>query len=496
MRKRGFVIGGLIIVVAVAGFGVWHHFMGGSSTASDGNVVYVTKVSDLSESNLGTQNRFAGVVEPQETVKVNIESGRVVKEVQVSVGDEVKQGQLLFEYDLSSIQDSLKEAQLDLDRLKNEATSLTQQIATLEKEKKSASKDSQLSYTIEIESNKMSLKKNEYSQESKQAEIDKLQAATTNTEVRSEIDGVIQKIDTSKLSSDDGDTLDEGTSLDYSSDSSSDSSAFITILSTGAYRVKGKVNELNRSSIVQGESVIVRSRADETQTWKGTLSKIDEQNSDSDSSESSVYGDSSSSDSSSSSYPFYVDLESSDGLMLGQHVYIELDEGQDEVKSGVWLSDFYIVDADSANPYVWVAGENGKLEKRDVILGQYDENLMEYEIADGLTEDDSIAFPSEALEEGLATADVSTMPEGADVYYTGDSEDSDTSGDGEDVIVDDSEEDIELGDEIDESAYEEDTSYDEDGVTYESDDMAVDLEMDMDEDSTQTYGSEDVEAAG
>ena len=34
----------------------------------------------------------------------------------------------------------------------------------------------------------MNLKKNEYSQKSKQAEIDKLQSATGNTEVRSSID--------------------------------------------------------------------------------------------------------------------------------------------------------------------------------------------------------------------------------------------------------------------------------------------------------------------
>ncbi len=37
-----------------------------------------------------------------------------------------------------------------------------EQIATLEKEKKKASQDNQLSYTIEIETNKMNLKKNEY----------------------------------------------------------------------------------------------------------------------------------------------------------------------------------------------------------------------------------------------------------------------------------------------------------------------------------------------
>ena len=434
MKKRGIVIGGIIVIAGAVGAGGWYYYKNNSTTASaDGDVVYVTKISDLNVDNSGTQNRFAGVVEAQETVKVNIESGRKVKEVQVKTGDEVKKGQLLFEYDLSSIQDSLKQAQLDLDRLKNEAISLDQQIATLEKEKKKASKDQQLSYTIEIETNKMNLKKNEYSQESKQAEIDKLQSATTNTEVRSEIDGVIQKIDTTKLSSDDGDTLDDDSAgMDYSSDSS-DNSAFITILSTGAYRIKGKVNEMNRYSIVQGEPVIVRSRVDDQQIWHGTMGAIDEQSSNS-SSNNGYYGmvdSSGDSDTTSSTYPFYVDLETSDGLMLGQHVYIEKDEGQEDKKEGVWLSDFYIVDADSQDPYVWAADEDGKLKKRKVVLGQYDEGLMEYEIADGLTEDDSIAFPTEALTEGLNTADAASMPAGASMYY---GEDSTDSSDGTDNL--------------------------------------------------------------
>ena len=211
MKKKGFVIGGLIILAGAAGAGGWYYYKEnyGDSAAASGEVAYVTKISTLLGEDSGVLNRFAGVVEPQETVKVNIENNRTVTEVKVKVGDEVKKGQLLFEYDLSSIQDSLKEAQLALDRLKNEALSLNTQISTLEKEKKKANKNNQLSYTIEIETNKMNLKKNEYDQVSKQAEIEKLQAATTNTEVRSEIDGVIQKIDTSKLGSDDGDTLDD-----------------------------------------------------------------------------------------------------------------------------------------------------------------------------------------------------------------------------------------------------------------------------------------------
>lgn len=157
MKKKGFVIGGLIILAGAAGAGGWYYYKEnyGDSAAASGEVAYVTKISTLLGEDSGVLNRFAGVVEPQETVKVNIENNRTVTEVKVKVGDEVKKGQLLFEYDLSSIQDSLKEAQLALDRLKNEALSLNEQISTLEKEKKKANKNSQLSYTIEIETNKL-----------------------------------------------------------------------------------------------------------------------------------------------------------------------------------------------------------------------------------------------------------------------------------------------------------------------------------------------------
>ena len=408
MKKRILILLGILIIGGGTAGICWKTGVFGQQEVS-GDVIYVSHIIEINVDTSGVSNRYAGVVEPQETVEVELESGRSVKEVQVKTGDQVKKGQLLFEYDLSSIQDSLEEAQLELDRLKNEESSLNDQIATLEKEKKQATQDNQLSYTIEIETNKMNLKKNEYSQKSKQAEIDKLQSATGNTEVRSSIDGVIQKIDTSKLSTDDGDSLDDTSDTDmsaYSDTGSGSSNAFITILSTGSYRVKGTVNELNIQNIVEGEPVIIRSRVDSSQTWKGTMGTIDKDSASTYSSSSAYFGmmdASGDSQTSSSTYPFYVDLDSSDGLMLGQHVYIERDEGQEEQKAGLWLSEVYIVDADTDQPYVWAMGKDKKLEKRSVVLGQYDEDLGEYEIADGLTKDDYIAYPSENLKEGMAT---------------------------------------------------------------------------------------------
>ena len=509
MKKKVFVIGGLIILAGAAGAGGWYYYKENYAdlSAASGEVAYVTKISTLLGEDSGVLNRFAGVVEPQETVKVNIESGRTVTEVKVKTGDEVKKGQLLFEYDLSSIQDSLKEAQLALDRLKNEALSLNEQITTLEKEKKKANKSSQLSYTIEIETNKMNLKKNEYDQVSKQAEIDKLQAATTNTEVRSEIDGVIQKIDTSKLGSDDGDTLDDSMSSDYGSSDSSDN-AFITILSTGSYRIKGQVNEQNRNTVVPGSAVLVRSRVDENQIWHGTMGAVDEQNS-TNSSSNSYFGMSSGDDTTSSStYPFYVTLDSSDGLMLGQHVYIEMDEGQEEQKTGIWLGEYYIVDADTDSPYVWAVDSRGKLEKRSVILGQYDENLSEYEIADGLTEDDSIAFPSDSLVEGMSTRDMSEMTdeelENIDMETNLDNSDYSDGDIMEPVEEDDSSADFESGvidnsmDAVIDGDYSEDDSgdYSEEMMDDSTFDDSTEDFTDDSIDEPGQYGSEDTEAAG
>lgn len=467
MKKRILILLGILIIGGGAAGACWKMGVFGQQETS-GDAVYVTKISDLTGQTTGVSNRYAGVVEPQETVSVGLESGRNVKKVEVKTGDQVKKGQLLFEYDLSSIQENLEEAQLELDRLKNEASSLNEQIATLEKEKKKANQDNQLSYTIEIETNKMNLKKNEYSQKSKQAEIDKLQSATGNTEVRSSIDGVIQKIDTSKITTDDStdSSMDDSVDDTYSDSSSgSDSNnAFITILSTGAYRIKGTINELNINSIVEGEPVIIRSRVDSNKTWKGTMGTIDKDSATTSNSSNSYFGmtDSSDSQTSTSTYPFYVNLESSEGLMLGQHVYIELDEGQDSQKAGVWISEGYIMDAETDSPYVWAADKDNKLEKRSVILGQYDEDLGEYEIADGLTKDDCIAYPSEVLTEGMATT--TNIDEAMDTNNVDMEPLDDGSVDG-DASYDD-------------SSFDDDTSYDDselDGVSeYEmSDDGTV-----------------------
>ena len=43
----------------------------------------------------------------------------------------------------------------------------------------------------------------------------------------------------------------------------------------------------------------------------------------------------------------------------------------------------------------------GYIEKRKVELGEYDENMMRYQILSGLTEDDYIAYPEDRVKEGM-----------------------------------------------------------------------------------------------
>ena len=84
-------------------------------------------------------------------------------------------------------------------------------------------------------------------------------------------------------------------------------------------------------------------------------------------------------------------------------MYILDDYGQTDARDGLWLDEYYIVDPEGA-PYVWAADEDDRLEKRSVTLGGYDEELGKYEIKEGLSKKDCIAFPTDDLKEGMLTA--------------------------------------------------------------------------------------------
>lgn len=387
MNKKHKIIGGICGAVCIGGLVAGIFIIRGAGDKKAEDLAYVMSVSSMNDMS-GTQ-RLAGVVESQKTLEIQKDSEREIKEILVKAGDNVEVGTPLFTYDTATLETDIQQAKLDLERADSEMSNLKAQIQQLEKEKKNAPEEEQFSYTTQIQSAQMDLKKSEYDRKAKEVEINRIQSQIDNSTVTSEMKGVVKSVQNQ------GQTVTE-----MYGDSAGQ--AFITILATGEYRVKGRVNEQNISEITEGSPAVVRSRVDEKQVWTGTYSAVDTKNPQNNSS--SMYYSSGSEDSgqtTSTSYPFYVDLESSQGLLLGQHVYIEHDTGMSQREPGIWLNEAFIADLDK-KPYVW-AEKNGALEKRTVVLGTYDAEMMQYKIEDGVGNGDYVAYPQEFLEEGMKT---------------------------------------------------------------------------------------------
>lgn len=388
-QKKRIIVGVCASVCVVCvGTGIFLSQRGGSKDTAQ--MAYMTSVSSMNQI-AGTQ-KMAGVVESQQTLDIQKDAEREIQEIFVKPGDDVEVGAKLFAYDTESVEADLQQAKLDLERKDNEMANLKTQIQQLEKEKKKVSQDEKFSYTTQIQTAEMDLKRSEYEKKAKEVEINRLQSKIENSVVTSEMKGVVKSVNSA--GSQDGMNMYDGSSQ-----------AFITILATGEYRIKGKVNEQNVSQIMEGETAVIRSRVNEEMVWKGVYTAVDTQNPENNNNN-MYYGGMSMDDSAqtmSSSYPFYVELDSSEGLLLGQHVYIEKESGAEKREEGVWLDEAFIVDLDT-KPYVWAETAKGTLEKRELVLGSYDEMMMQYKVEDGLEKSDYVAFPQEFFKEGMKTA--------------------------------------------------------------------------------------------
>ena len=353
--KKKIIVGVAILSVVVIGGII--AFTVTRDDSKEENVVYVNKVSDIvnPSASIGRVNRFAGVVETQKEIKIQPEEERGIEKILVKEGDKVEIGTVLFTYANTDTVDKLDQAKIDLERISN----------TIETKKKEIGAISDNLEKLEAQGE---LKKSELELKAKNIEIEKLKAALENVEFKSEMEGVVKEIN-----------KDGG----YDSFSGQEK-PFMTIISLGNYRVKGKINEQNVYDISQGQEVIIHSRVDDV-TWKGTISDINTNEPEGNQSD-FMGGDPMTS---SNSYPFYVELKESEGLMLGQHVYIEPNFGQETKKEGIWLDSAYILQEDN-DAFVWADNGHGKLEKRKVTLGEYDENLCIYKVEKGLKEEDLI----------------------------------------------------------------------------------------------------------
>ena len=360
---------------------------GGRVSSDRDDAIYVDSVKMLAGlgGGSGVMARYAGVVEPQKTWDAKLENEKTVKETYVKEGDMVKKGDKLFCYDISEDEEKLDEAVIELERMKNAYATSEVALEKMKVEKEADNEEARTTHDMNVKMAELELKNDDLEIRNKQSEIDTLQEAVKDADVLSELDGMVQSI--SNPNSEDSAGF---------SDNSSD--VYMTIMAVGTYRVKGTVNEQNRNAIVEGMHMLAWSRV-EDKYWTGIVTEIKEDSGESNQSD-NYYGDSSS-DSGSTNYPFYVELEDSEDLMLGQHVYLEVDEGQGKRKNGIWLPDYYFTIEADDTAWVWAASSSNTLEKREVVLGEYDENMAAFEVKSGLGEDDYITTPFDELSEGM-----------------------------------------------------------------------------------------------
>ena len=372
MKKKTKIIILISACILIAVIGIYFLF----PKESNNQNIYVQKVSTIIGSSY-TENRYSGVVESSETVDINQDGNKSITDMYVEAGQKVSTGDKLFSYDTTEASNSIAQKKLDIEAQNNEIQAQNNTIADYKAELNKGGDKVEIQARINDAS--FAIRQAQNTIKATQTEIDQLNKQIENSTVLSTIDGIIKEVN-----------------KDGGTDESGNQKPLVSITQTTDFRVKGSISEMG--TISEGTSVIVRSRVNEDQIYKGTVTKVetDPQSN----SNNNFYGADSSE--SASKYPFYVSLDNNKGLMLGQHVYIEADNGQSTKKKGIWLDASFIVSDDNGNSYVWVS-EKGKLKKRKVELGKTDEETYTTKIKSGLSVDDYIAWADDSYSEGMKT---------------------------------------------------------------------------------------------
>ena len=333
-----------------------------------------------------SSDKFAGVVVSENVVEIDRDAEKQIEELYVSVGDEVRINEKLFEYDTDTLSLTVDKQELELDKLEQQIKDLTTQKKNLENQIKKE-KDKSVKATLELQLRSVSadLTQATYDKNALQTEIKYNKSMLTNAAVRSPIKGTIRSIN-------------------------ENGSPYITIQQAGSYQVKGVLNELSlNAGIMEGVGVTILSRTDPTVFWTGVVSLVDYNSADSNEYDEMYGGGYDTGMSTSTSYPFYISLDNTNGLLLGQHVYIQISAAalSDEL---LRIPEDYIMDVTMdeetwlTTGTVWgVDMETLELVKTTVTLGEYDPTYGTYVILDGITAESYLADPAaDGVKEGAS----------------------------------------------------------------------------------------------
>ena len=380
------------VLASIAGAGLvaallWNYVFRDMWIGSNSDPVSVIPVSIAAGLEAGITPRYSGVVQPEKTIDVKKDAAKEIKEIQVSVGDEVTAGQPLFTYDTAAMEMSLRQAQFDVEMQNSEIEALKAELKDAQDKLSKAKEADKAYHEAQVSAKESDIRMAEYTLKEKQDEVSRLDDSIENAQVVSEFQGTVTEVN-----------------LSGQVDQFGQEKPFIRIQESSNLKITGTISEQNIGQIYEGQPMIIQSRLDETMTWDGVVEKIDFENPVSNQNGNMGFYDSSLEGSNQATkYNFFVSLNFYEGLHLGQHVYIEpVTETVEVQEEGLWIPAFYVV-REETRDFVWVRNSSEKLEERNVVLGDYDSGGDRFMIVSGLEPEDYIASPSEECRKGVPT---------------------------------------------------------------------------------------------
>ena len=387
-----------LAILAGLGYGGWYAYNTYLAQTPQEGTVYVQSVSVITGVGpAGQRNRYSGVVEAKNVVKLDPDKDLTVKECFVAAGDKVVKGQRLFSYDVESMQIAFEQLQLDILGLENGIQTGEAKVESLKKKLATVKEFKKYEIQMDIQTEELEVRKKKYELSGKTKQAEDMEEALKNTVVYSPVTGTVRSVKTGDSSGQDY----------YSYGGSTEDTAYITIVAGNDYCVKGTVSEQTIHTLQEGMDVRILSRVDDS-IWPGRIYKINTEETKQNGSRYYYYD--SGSGEQASKYDFFVELDNNEGLLMGQHVYIELDSGADQESDALLLPLYYVVE-NEGQPFVYAADGENRIEKRTVTLGDQDEENGTVAILDGLSYLDRIAFPDETVQVGMLASETAYVPE-------------------------------------------------------------------------------------
>jgi HlyD family secretion protein len=400
MKKKWMVFAAVVLFLAAGGLGLYLGTPAIPKRSREQSVPVqsVASLTGYAEAE-ALRSRFLGVLSRKEAVSVQLDSGRENEGFLVEAGDLVEEGTVLAVYDNASLLLDREQLLLDREQMAFDVENANLQIRTLKRERSQAEAAQRGDYDLQILNAEAELSQKEYDLSRKDREIAALEETLSEKEVVSPCKGVVEEVDR------------EGGSL--------------SIVPEDVYEFTFQAGEEEIREFQAGDAVRLTSR-DGSLVLAGTIDRTG--------TESPSESETASGAARASLYPVSGTVTGAGAFLPGQHVYVEKEEDaqeettlegaaggldgapleggngpegetddsgetNDSGEAEILLPEGYVEDA-SGKPWVWAAGEDSRLEKRPVTLGAYNDRHNAWQVEEGLSMTDYLAWPSALLEEG------------------------------------------------------------------------------------------------